>query len=312
MRVLFATDGSDCADGAAKVLSDMQFQTPVDLNVLMVTYNPETFSAGRIQPWFPEWQAHEKKRVQQQHERLRELFGDKIGSWTATHRTGTIAYEIVQEAQSFEADLIVLGARGHSLIGRIFLGSVSDHVATHAGCSVLIIRPPNLEGETSHLPRKITIAYDGSVASKDAVEEIEKIRWGAATQFNVLTVAPYYDYLLGDGMSSVILEDEQEMFEEMRAAAQEVSEKIGKGLPQAEAETVRGHHVGDTIVNQAEKSGSELIVVGDTGHSMIEDWLIGSTTKYVLRHAPCSVWISRHHRRATDPERSTEQSWAVT
>src|SRR6056297_373888 len=311
MRVLLATDGSDCAIGAAKVLRELNFRSDLELDVLMVTYIPETFSAGRIQPWYPEWQQHEDKRVAEHQAFIAELFAARCASPKFSHRTGSVAHEILEEAKAFEADLIVMGARGHSTIGRIFLGSVSDNVATHAECSVLVVRPSSDDARESHLPTRLTVAYDGSNASTDAIVDVEQANWPQETHVSVLTVAPYYDYLLGDGMSAVVLENEQEVFAEMHRSAEKVSKKIAASLPNATAETVRGHHIGDTIVGHAEKSGSDLIVVGDTGHNALEQWLIGSTTKYVLRHAPCSVWISRHHRKAVDPERSTETRWAV-
>ena len=42
--------------------------------------------------------------------------------------------------QSKEADLIVVGSRGHGGFAGMLLGSVSQHLATHAGCPVVIIR----------------------------------------------------------------------------------------------------------------------------------------------------------------------------
>jgi nucleotide-binding universal stress UspA family protein len=42
--------------------------------------------------------------------------------------------------QSKEADLVVVGARGHGGIGDWLLGSVSQNVVQHARCSVAVIR----------------------------------------------------------------------------------------------------------------------------------------------------------------------------
>lgn len=47
---------------------------------------------------------------------------------------------ILEEAESWNADLIVLGSLGHNFFSRMFLGSVSEAVAKHAECSVLIVR----------------------------------------------------------------------------------------------------------------------------------------------------------------------------
>jgi nucleotide-binding universal stress UspA family protein len=47
---------------------------------------------------------------------------------------------ILDEAKNWNADLIVLGSHGYGGVKRLFLGSVSLAVASHAPCSVEIIR----------------------------------------------------------------------------------------------------------------------------------------------------------------------------
>lgn len=47
---------------------------------------------------------------------------------------------ICELARTWEADLIVLGRRGHSGFNELLLGSVSNYVLHHAPCSVLTIQ----------------------------------------------------------------------------------------------------------------------------------------------------------------------------
>jgi len=47
---------------------------------------------------------------------------------------------ILDEAEKWEADVIVLGSHGRSGFDRMFMGSVSESVALHAKCSVEVIR----------------------------------------------------------------------------------------------------------------------------------------------------------------------------
>jgi nucleotide-binding universal stress UspA family protein len=49
---------------------------------------------------------------------------------------------IVDEAERWNADLILLGSHGYGTVRRFFLGSVSLAVAMNAPCSVEIVRPP--------------------------------------------------------------------------------------------------------------------------------------------------------------------------
>jgi nucleotide-binding universal stress UspA family protein len=56
-------------------------------------------------------------------------------------RRGKPADEIVEEAQTWGADCIFLGARGTRGIDRLLLGSVSSAVAARAHCSVEVVRP---------------------------------------------------------------------------------------------------------------------------------------------------------------------------
>jgi universal stress protein E len=54
---------------------------------------------------------------------------------------GRPEYAILEAAGRERSDLVVVGSRGLSGVARVLLGSVSEYVATHARCSVLVVRP---------------------------------------------------------------------------------------------------------------------------------------------------------------------------
>lgn len=53
---------------------------------------------------------------------------------------GSPGEAIVEAALAEEADLIVVGSRGRGAVGRVLIGSVSDHVVRHAPCPVMVVR----------------------------------------------------------------------------------------------------------------------------------------------------------------------------
>lgn len=53
---------------------------------------------------------------------------------------GSPESRIVETAEDFGADLIVVGSHGYNTWERLLLGSVSDSVVHHAPCSVLVVR----------------------------------------------------------------------------------------------------------------------------------------------------------------------------
>lgn len=63
-----------------------------------------------------------------------ELTGDIV--------EGSAKKVILDEAESWGADLIVVGSHGRRGLDRFLLGSVSQAVALHANCSVEIVRAP--------------------------------------------------------------------------------------------------------------------------------------------------------------------------
>ena len=57
---------------------------------------------------------------------------------------GVAGEAIVEAAAAEHADLIVVGTHERGAVGRLFLGSVSDHVVRHARCPVMVVRPAHV------------------------------------------------------------------------------------------------------------------------------------------------------------------------
>jgi nucleotide-binding universal stress UspA family protein len=64
--------------------------------------------------------------------------------------TGEPGESIVEAAVAEAVDVILVGAHNRGTLGRLLMGSVSDYVARHAPCPVLIVRElPKTNGEVA-------------------------------------------------------------------------------------------------------------------------------------------------------------------
>ena len=75
----------------------------------------------------------------------------RAGGATAAGLTwdGDAGEAVVEAAAAEHADLIVVGTHARGAVGRLFLGSVSDHVVRNAGCPVMVVRPTHVLSSSS-------------------------------------------------------------------------------------------------------------------------------------------------------------------
>ncbi len=146
MKILLAVDGSDCSRAAVdevarrpwpakscvKILSvvELPFLPTTETWTLPDDYYNKLEQAGREEAQAAVENA--EKRVRESQGAALEISSKIIEGHTLT--------EILDEAASWEADLIVLGSHGRRGLRRFLLGSVSNAVASHADCSVEIVR----------------------------------------------------------------------------------------------------------------------------------------------------------------------------
>ena len=70
----------------------------------------------------------------------REYGGEAVAKVVA--RANTVADIILDEAQTTDSNLIVMGTHGRTGVKRIVFGSVAEHVVRHAPCPVVTVRAP--------------------------------------------------------------------------------------------------------------------------------------------------------------------------
>ncbi len=294
LKILLPTDGSKDALEAAKFLSRLPHGEPFELSVVTVIAHPELHPADTSGSWPSEYWDQLNRSAQETLDQITPMFEGADVTLTQKILVGHAAHQIVKEAGDSDADLIVLGAKGHTAIGRILLGSVSDDVATHAACSVLVVRAGSEHSEGK--PYCVTIGYDGSQRSEAALHQFSQFNWGPTTRANVLTVVPIVRFFGKDVLPETLLR-RTEQHEIAAQATAQATQRIAPSGADVGSAVIEMEHVGEAIVSFANERGSDLVVVGDTGLSGISRMLLGSVSRYVLRHADCSVWIARTKHR---------------
>ena len=80
---------------------------------------------------------------------VKEALGDEATSLVRRVDEGHTVRVLLDAAA--DADLLVVGSRGHGGFTGMLLGSVSEHVVAHAPCAVVVVRTPVPDGASSHL-----------------------------------------------------------------------------------------------------------------------------------------------------------------
>lgn len=147
MNILIPVDGSPCSQAAVTEVAGRPWPEGSEIRVLFVVHStvpmvPDLFLHGLAS--FYESVADERKLadpiLKRAADALREGRGTSELSIDTASVEGLPKEAILAEAESWGADLIVLGSHGRSEAQRVFFGSVARTAVEHAHCSVEIVR----------------------------------------------------------------------------------------------------------------------------------------------------------------------------
>ena len=148
MRILLATDGSGHSEAAVHEIARQRWPADSEVRVISVVEPPYvlgTFPGESVNTSLYveiEKSARDRARaaVDKAAAQLQSDEGSRQLTVTTDVLSGSAKRVILEDAEAFRADLIVVGSHGHGMLDRFLLGSVSQAVALHARCSVEIVR----------------------------------------------------------------------------------------------------------------------------------------------------------------------------
>ena len=148
MKILLAIDGSSFSDAAVKEIATRPWPAGSEVRITSVVEPP---LLPTVETWVPpddylealERAGEDQARsiVSKAADRIANEQRDKLRVATEIVK-GHPRHAILDAAEAWEADLIVVGSHGYRGLTKLLLGSVSQTVASHAKCSVQIVRNP--------------------------------------------------------------------------------------------------------------------------------------------------------------------------
>lgn len=144
MKILLAIDGSPCSDAAVEEVARRPWPQGSSVKILTALEIPVPLAAETWAvpfTYFEDLEAALRTQGQNIVDRaLQKLESNKTLVADAVLAPGSPRSVILDEAEDWGADLIVLGSHGYGALKRFLLGSVSQAVVSHAKCSVEVVR----------------------------------------------------------------------------------------------------------------------------------------------------------------------------
>ncbi|MGM0169702.1 hypothetical protein IGI39_004827 [Enterococcus sp. AZ135] len=136
--------------------------------------------------------------------------------------------------------------------------------------------------------KNILVALDGSDQAFEALEKAISIAERNSAKLFLVTAINFSPWATNTQTLELLLDDN-------RSSAKRTMAKAKKQVPadiEFHFELMNGNPKA-CIIQYSEENNIDLIVMGATGAGAFSRLLLGSTTAYVVNHAPCNVLVVR-------------------
>ena len=229
--------------------------------------------------------AASNEALAQQAERIRAA-----GVRVTTHlEHGVPAQCITARDDALGADLVLIGARGHTRFEHLLLGSVVESVVRSAHQPVLTIHPGDRRPvePVGTLLFPTDLSADSEFALRAALRLLARRQESKILLVHTFHLAPSVVPFTGFGeaVPPYFVENAQQIAE---AAVQPVVDRLRRQGYAVDAVIERGDPAEVVIALAAERE-VDVIAIGTHPRSPLRRFLLGSTTLRVVEHAPCPV-----------------------
>jgi len=216
---------------------------------------------------------------------------------------GDIPSELKKAIAKNDIDLVVLGTRGRSGLGKLSLGSIAEETGAPGASTHLPIATAHKVVSRAACPvltMQILVATGGSECSRVAVLRTAERPWPAGSVFRVLSVedlmvaeTPMAAYSPATIYPASLLE---ELLADARTRAVKAVDDtrqvlLKAGLKVLDQQPVPACDPRVAILGAAEAWPADLVIVGSHGRRGLDRLLMGSVAESVAVHAKCSVEV---------------------
>ncbi len=284
-RILLADDGSQHAQAAIQTLCTLPLPAGTAITAVSI---------------FTPLQTSEHEKLRQSLELTRKCLSQSGITVISEMVLGYPAEKLIEFADRFNPDLIVMGAKGLRATLGILLGGVAQQVVEYANWPVLIVRAP-------YKPlRRILVAIDGSAYSHKSLDYLSCFPLPEDIELYLINVlspppvaieaVPVWPPIPEMVIPPPLMKDEdiENLLSEQEAAGHKLLEAAVEYLDPLHRPASIILKRGDAateIIEYVKSNDIDLIVVGSRGLSQVKSWLLGSVSRKLIHYSNCSVLV---------------------
>ncbi|WP_338739507.1 universal stress protein [Haloplanus salilacus] len=196
---------------------------------------------------------------------------------------------IVEYADTYGVDLVVMATRGRQGLDEFLLGSTTERVLRRSGVPVLTVRP---DDERTRYPyRRVLVPTDGSAPAGAALSLGADVATTSGATLHLLsaveTTVPDID-VRADVRLSALEESATAILDDAETAATDA------GVTDVSTEVAFGASIAGVTRDHVEDRGIDLVVVGTYGRSGLDRCVLGSVTERLVRTSSVPVLTVGH------------------
>ncbi len=208
---------------------------------------------------------------------------------------GAPATILVEEAQTRQAELLILSTHGRSGLGRWIYGSVADEVMRRSSVPVLLVPPACHLIWSRDGPRRIFVPLDGSDLAAEALAPAEHLTeaLGATLVLGRVVEPPLLAYAYTyPGVTPAVLSQAEDEETHARRYLEGIAAPLGERGRSATTHVASGPAI-PTILDVVEEESVHLIVMATHGNGGVTRLLMGSVATGLVQRARVPIVIVR-------------------